>query len=152
MQAHRGTDRCWNSVGQRAENLAPGVGRDGASRAGDGVQTVQVRHRTAALLRQRSARLAACIRTSTEVMGGHAKPAQRAAGRVPWLGLALWVFACSALFVSLIMRADDLDRDRRVAARSVLKEQSSGLSDPVRSWMGPASELGVFTVRRPPSH
>jgi hypothetical protein len=69
---------------------------------------------------------------------------------VPWLGLALWVFACSALFVSLIMRADDLDR--RVAARSVLKEQSSGLSDPVRSWMGPASELGVFTVRRPPSH
>jgi hypothetical protein len=103
-------------------------------------------------LRERSARLAACVRTSTEVMGGHARPEQRAAPRVPWLGLVLWVFACAALFVSVIMRADDLDRDRRVAARSVVREQSSAFSDPVRSWMRPASELGVFTVRRPPSH
>jgi hypothetical protein len=138
---------CWNSVGQGAEDLAP-VGRDGARRADDVGRAVEVRQRTAALLRQRCARLAARITTSTKVMGGHVKAEQRTPRHVPWLGLVLWVFACAALFVSLIMRADDLDRDRRVAARSV---QSSGFSDPVRSWNWPASELGVFTVRRPPS-
>jgi hypothetical protein len=143
---------CWNSVGHRTEGLAPDVGRHGGGRrADDGGRAVRVRQRTAALLRQGCARLAACIRTSTEVMGRHAKPDQRTPRDVPWLGLVLWVFACTALFVSLIMRADDLNSDRRVAARSVVKEQSSGFSDPVRSWSWPASELGVFTVRRPPS-
>jgi hypothetical protein len=142
---------CWNSIGQRAEDPAP-LGRDGAKQPADVGRAVQVRQRTAALLRERCARLAACIRTSTEMMGGHARPEQRIARHVPWLGLALWVFACAALFMSLIMRADDLDRDRRVAARSVVKEQSSGFSDPVRSWNWRATELGVFTVRRPPSH
>jgi hypothetical protein len=83
------------------------------------------------------------------VMGGDARPGQRAAQGVPWLGLMLWVFACAALFVSLIMRPGDLDRDR-VAARSVVKEQNSTFSDPVRSWSPPASELGVITVRHPP--
>jgi hypothetical protein len=143
---------CWNSAGHRTEALAPDVGRHGGGRrADDGGRAVRVRQRTAALLRQRCARLAACIRTSAEVMGRNARPEQRTPRHVPWLGLVLWVFACAALFVSLIMRADDLDRDRRVAARSVVKEQSSGFSDPVRSWSWPASELGVFTVRRPPS-
>jgi hypothetical protein len=142
---------CWNSVGHRPEDLAPDVGRHGAGRADDGARAVQVRQRMAALLRQRCARLVACIRTSTEVIGRHARPEQSTPRHVPWLGLGLWVFACAALFVSLIMRADDLNRDRRVAAHSVVKEQSSSFSDPVRSWSWPASELGVFTARRPPS-
>jgi hypothetical protein len=133
---------CRNAIGQRAEGLAPDVGRHGGGRADDGGQAVQVRQRTAALLRQRCARLGAWIKTSTEVMGGHARPEQRAARRVPWLGLVLWVCACAALFASLIMHPDGLDRDRRVAARTEVKEQSSGFSDPVRSWSWPASELG----------
>ena len=85
------------------------------------------------------------------MMGGDAKPGQRAARGVPWLGLLLWMFACAALFVSLIIRDDDLDRDRRVAARTEAEAQSSGLSDPVRRWTHQASELSVFTARRPPS-
>ena len=84
-------------------------------------------------------------------MGGDAKPGQRAATGVPWLGLLLWMFACAALFVSLIMRADDLDRDRRLAARSETEAQSSDLSYPVRHLTRQASELSVFTTRRPPS-
>jgi hypothetical protein len=85
------------------------------------------------------------------VMGGDAKPGKRAATGVPWLGLLLWMFACAALFVSLIIRDDDLDGDRRVAARTEAEAQSSGLSDPVRRWTHQASELSVFTARRPPS-
>ena len=83
------------------------------------------------------------------MMGGDAKPGQRAARGVPWLGLLLWMFACTALFVSLIMRDDD--RDRRVAARSETEAQSSNLSYPVRGLTRQASELSVFTTRRPPS-
>lgn len=79
------------------------------------------------------------------MMGGEAKPGQRAARGVPWLGLLLWMFACAALFVSLIIRDDDLDRDRRVAA------QSSDLSYPVPRLTRQASELSNFTTRRPPS-
>jgi hypothetical protein len=140
-----------NLVGQRTQQLAPEVGQDRSRRARYDGRTVQGRQRTAALLRQRLARLADRIRSSTEVMGGEARPDQRGVRDVPWLGLLLWVFACAALFVSLIMRPGDLDQDRRVAARSVLKEQRAGLSAPMPSWSPPTSELGVFTVRRPPS-
>jgi hypothetical protein len=141
-----------NLVGQRTQQLGPEVGQDRSRWARYDGRTVQGRQRTAALLRQRLARLADRIRNSTEVMGGEARPDQRGVADVPWLGLLLWVFACAALFVSLIMRPGDLDQDRRVAARSLLKEQSAGLSSPMPSWSPPTSELGVFTVRRSPSH
>ena len=85
------------------------------------------------------------------MMGGDAKPGQRAARGVPWLGLLLWMFACAALLVSLIMRADDLDRDHRVAARSEVEAQRSDFSYPVRRLTRQASELSLFTIRRPPS-
>jgi hypothetical protein len=140
-----------NLVGQRTQQFAPEVGQDGSRQARCGGRSVQDRQRAAAFLRQRLARLADRIRSSTELMGGDIRPDQRGARDVPWLGLLLWVFACAALFVSLIMRPGDLDQDRRVAARSVLKEQRAGFSDPVRSWSRSTSELGVFTVRRPPS-
>lgn len=125
-----------NWLGQNGENLAPAVGQDGSAA-----------ERTAGLLRQRCATLAARIRSSTELMGGDARPEQRAARHVPWLGLLLWVFACAALFVSLVMRADDLDRDRRVAVRAVAAEQISERP----AWMRQSSELSLFTVQRPPS-
>ena len=84
------------------------------------------------------------------MMGGAAGPDQCAARGVPWLGLLLWMFACAALFVSLMMRPGDLDGDRRVA-RSEAGGQSWVLSDPVRSWTRPAGELSLFTVGHPPS-
>jgi hypothetical protein len=116
-----------------------------------GGETVSVPERTAGLFRQRCARLAAHIRRSTELMGGDARPGQRAVRRVPWLGLLFWAFACAALFVSLVMRPDDLDRDRRVAGRAAASEQISE-----RPYWRPgltrqASELSLFTVHRPPS-
>jgi hypothetical protein len=102
-------------------------------------------------LRQRCARIAHCIRSSTEVMGGTARPGQRATIGVPWLGLLLWICACAALFVSLIMRPDGFEGEHRVAARSEAAARSTDLSYPMRSWTRPAGELSVFTVRRPPS-
>lgn len=83
------------------------------------------------------------------MMGGDARPERRAATRVPWLGLLLWGFACAALLVSLITRADDLDHERRVLTRSETKAQSSDLSYPVRRLTRQASELSVSTGRRP---
>ncbi len=148
MEAHRSTDMGWNLLGQSTEGLAPYVGEDGASPARPGGEPVQAGQRTAASLRQRCARVADCIRSSTEVMSGTAGPEQRAARGVPWLGLLLWMFACAALFVSLMMRPGDLDGDRRLAASSEAGAHSWELSYPVRSWTRPADELSLFT-RRP---
>jgi hypothetical protein len=136
----------WNWLAQTRVNLAPAVGQDGAGRVGHGGE------RPAGLLRQRCARVAACIRTSTKLTGGDARPEQRAVRRrVPWLGLLLWVFACAALFVSLVMRADDLDRDRRVAVRAAADELMSERPYPVPGLARQASDLSLFTVFRPPS-
>jgi hypothetical protein len=140
----------WNWLGQR-ENLAPAVGQNGSTRVRHGGEAVSALQRAAGLLHQRCARLAARIRSSTEPMGGDPRPAQRAARRVPWLGLLLWLFACAALFVSLVLRADDLDRDRRVAVRAGAAEQISDRSYSVPGLTGQASELGLFTVPAPPS-
>jgi hypothetical protein len=84
-------------------------------------------------------------------MAGDARLEQRDARSVPWLRLLLWMGACAALFVSLILRPDGLEREHRVAARSEAEAHSSDLPHPVRSWTRPASELSLFTGRRPPS-
>ena len=149
--ARRGTDMHWNWLGQRRENLAPTVGQDGLRRVRQGGAAVSAVQRTAGLFHQRCARLAAFIRSSTELMGGDGRPAQRAARRVPWLGLLLWVFACAALFVSLVMHADDLDRDRRVAVRAAAAEQISNRPYSVPGLTGQAGGLSLFTVQAPPS-
>jgi hypothetical protein len=112
-----------------SEKMAPRRTRHGG-------EPVQAWQRASALLRQRCARVADCIRSSTEVIGGTAGPEQRAARGVPWLGLLLWMFACAALFVSLMLRPGNLDGDRRVAASSEAGAHSWELSYPVRSWTG----------------
>jgi hypothetical protein len=86
------------------------------------------------------------------VMGSDAGPEQRAAAGVPWLGLLLWMCACAALFVSLIMRADDLDRDRRVAASSAAVEHLLNRAHAAPALTGQAGGLSVFTARHPPAH
>lgn len=150
VEAHRGTDMHWNRLGRRTENLAPAGGQSGSPQERHDSETTAVPQRTAGLLLQRCARLAACIRSSTELMGSDARAGQRAARRVPWMGLLLWVFACAALFVSLIMHADDPDRDRRVAAH-VAKGQISDRPYSVPGLTRRASEFHLFTVQRPPS-
>jgi hypothetical protein len=39
------------------------------------------------------------------------------------LGLLLWALACAGLFVSLVMQADEFDREPRLAAREVAQAQ-----------------------------
>jgi hypothetical protein len=83
------------------------------------------------------------------VMGSDAGREQRAAGGVPWLGLLLWMCACAALFVTLMMRPHDLDRDRRVAASSAAVEHLLTHAHAAQGLAGQASRLNVFTVRHP---
>ena len=101
LEAHRGTDMRWDLPGQRTQDLEPDVGQDGSRLVRHGGEAVPTRQRTAGRLRQICARIAECIRSSTEVMGGGVRPEQRAARGLPWLRLLLWVFACAALVVSL---------------------------------------------------
>ena len=89
-----------------------------------GGKTVPVRRPAANLLRHGCAKVAERIRASMGVTAGEAGPRQRAATAMPWLGLLLWALACAGLFVSLIMRTDDPDRDRRVAVRVRARRQS----------------------------
>jgi hypothetical protein len=124
------------------------IGQDGIELL---LQAVQIRQHRAGFWRQSRATIAACMRTFVGVMGGAATPRQGATKGVPWLGLLLWAFACVGLFVSLIMRADDIDHDRRVAARSAATKEISDRSQPVRRLTRQASELSVVTARRAPS-
>jgi hypothetical protein len=66
-----------------------------------------VRQHAAGLLRQRCKRAAEHIRISTGVAGRNQGSCRVEA--TPWLRLLLWVFACAALVVSLVIPADDLD-------------------------------------------
>ena len=86
------------------------------------------------------------------MMGHRTGPEQGAARAVPWMGLLLWMFACAALFVSLIMRADDLDHERRVATRSVAKEELLDRAHPLTGLTQHAGGFNLFIIRRPPSH
>jgi hypothetical protein len=80
--------------------------------------------RRPAFFRQRCARAAAQIRSSAGVTTYDAGHGGRVERRLPWLRLLLWGLACAGLFVSLVMRAEDLDRDHRLAARDTLQERS----------------------------
>jgi hypothetical protein len=132
LEAHRGTDMRWDLPGQRTEDLEPDIGQDGSRLVRHGGEAVPTRQRTAGRLRQMCARIAECIRSSTEVMVGRVRPEQRAARSLPWLMLLLWVFACAALSVSLAIRPDGLDDpDRRLAGREGAPAPPSGTTRPV---------------------
>jgi hypothetical protein len=134
LEAHRGTDMRWDLLGQRAEHLEPDVGQGGSRLVRHGGEAVPARQRTAGRLRQICARIAECIRSSTEVMGGGVRPEQRAARGLPWLTLLLWLFACAALVIRLVIRADDLDDpDRSLAGREGAPARSSETGRPVFS-------------------
>jgi hypothetical protein len=65
----------------------------------------------------------------------------------PWPRLALWVFACAALVVSLIVRADGLDdRAPGSAVRATATEGLSGAGLPMLGWIIQRSEAGVMSV------
>lgn len=72
-------------------------------------------------LRRRCRWTAARLRTATGVTRFASE--HRADQRTPWLGLLLWALACAGLFVSLVMQADELDREPRLAARELAQAQ-----------------------------
>jgi hypothetical protein len=109
-----------------------------------------VRRPAANLLQHGCASLAERIRASTGVSAGDTTSEKGTAADTPWLGLLLWFFACAALFVSLIMRPDDLDRDRRVAARGDTVAPISDHLSGMRGLTGPASDVSLITPRRLP--
>jgi hypothetical protein len=70
------------------------------------------------------------IRSSTKIAhDGQGREVARLSG--PWPRLLLWVFACAALVVSLIIRADDLDD--RASRAPVRATANQGAQDTGRS-------------------
>jgi hypothetical protein len=68
--------------------------------------------------RRRCRWAAARLRTATGVTGFD--PGRDADQRTPWLGLLLWALASAGLFVSLLMQADELDHEPRLAAHEAI--------------------------------
>ena len=84
-----------------------------------------VRQHAAGLLRQRCERAAEHIRISADVAGRNQGSCRAEA--TPRLRLLLWVFACAALVVSLVIRADNLDDpDRSFVGREGVPAHSLG--------------------------
>lgn len=109
------------------------------------------RQREASVIRRRCARAAERIRRSSGVAhhesGMHRAPVE---GR-PWPRLFLWVFACAALVVSLIIRADGLDdRDPGAAVRAAATERSWATRVPVLSAIIRRGEAGALSPRYGP--
>jgi hypothetical protein len=71
-----------------------------------------------------------------------------AAGDRPWPRLLLWVFACAALVVSLIVRADGLDgRDPESAVRATATKGLSETGLPLLGSIIRGGEAGALAVK-----
>ena len=139
--------------GRTTKDVEPDVGHGGSRRARSGGRVVQVGQRMAAALHQRCASFGAYIRSSTEVMGHRTGPEQGAARAVPWMGLLLWMFACAALLVSLIIRAEDLDdRAPGSAVRAEATQPSSEAGLPVFSSTVQAGEAAALPLSNGPGN
>ena len=69
----------------------------------------------------------------------------------PWPRLLLWVFACTALLVSLIIRADGLDdRDPGLAVRAAAIQRSSTADLPANRSIIQSGEAGALSLRSGP--
>ena len=138
-------------LGRRSQDIEPGVERDGLKRPRARGRGAPFGRRMAAALHHGGASFGDGPRGSTEVMDRRAGPQPHAARAVPWLGLLLWMFACAALFVSLVMRGDDLHGERRVA-RSAVEETLLERAQPVPGLTRHASGYNLFTERNPSSN
>ena len=85
-------------------------------------------------VRRRCERAAEHIRVSTGMDHYKRSKERSAVNGTPWLRLLLWVFASTALVVSLIIRAEDLDeRDPGLVVRAGATTPSSETSLPLFS-------------------
>ena len=115
---------------------------------GAGGATPQRRH--AAGLRRRCRRAAEHIRHST----GTAHDARGKEGAIedrPWPRLLLWVFACAALVVSLVIRTDGLDqRHPRMAERAAATKEVSETGLPFLSSIIQRGEAHALALKSGP--
>lgn len=98
-----------------------------------------MRQRGAGVIRRGCERAAEHIRNSAGA--AHCESGKGGSAGTPWPRLLLWVFACAALLVSLVIRADGLDdRDPGLALRAGATKPSWETSLPVFSWTVHAKE------------
>jgi hypothetical protein len=107
------------------------------------------RRQRAADLRRRCKRAAKRIRSSTGMVA--ARRLDGAAEDWPWPRLLLWVFACAALVVSLIVRADGLDdRAPGSALRATATEGLPETGLPMLGWIIQRGEAAAWSVKSGP--
>lgn len=105
----------------------------------------------AGFIRRRCERVAEHIRSSTGVVHYESSRKCSAGEDTPWLRLLLWVFACAALLVSLIIRADGLDhRDPESAVRAAVSEGPSETGLPMLGSTIQGGEAGAWSLRSGP--
>lgn len=98
-------------------------------------------------LRRRCRRAAKRIRRSTGIAQGKTGNEAAVVDR-PWPRLLLWLFACAALVVSHIIRAEGLDgRDPGSAVRATAVEGVAGPGLPLLSSILQRGDAGVQSVR-----
>jgi hypothetical protein len=104
----------------------------------------------AAGLRRRCQRAAEHIRNLTGIAHDE-KGRQGWVEDRPWPRLLLWVFACAALVVSLVIRADGLDdRDPRSAVRAAATKENGETGLPVLSSIPRRGEAGASFLKSEP--
>ena len=109
------------------------------------------RQRGAGSIRQRCARVAERIRNSAGVHQREGGTDRAALKERPWPRLVLWVFACAALVVTLMVRADGLDdRDPGSTIRTATAERSWATRFPVLSAFIRRGEAGALSPRSGP--
>jgi hypothetical protein len=107
-----------------------------------------LRQHGAGFIRRRCERAAEHIRSSTGVAHYESSKQGSAVKDRPWPRLLLWVFACAALLVSLIIRADGLDdRDPRLAVRATATKAPSATALPMLSSTIQRGEAGALSLR-----
>lgn len=100
----------------------------------------------AGFIRRRCESAAEQIRSSAGVAHYESGKECSAGKDTPWPRLLLWVFACTALLVSLIIRADGLDdRDPGLAVRAAAVQRSSATDLPVFRSTVQSGEAGALS-------
>lgn len=107
------------------------------------------RRRAARALNRRCAKAARRIRRSSGVVPRAGGRADAGLGRRTWPRLLLWVFACAALVVSTMMRAEAVrQREASASLRAAVTEGSGAAEAPLFGALVRPGEAGARSARR----
>lgn len=111
------------------------------------LEAASLRRPGADFIRRRCKSAAERIRRSAGVAHYESGKESSAVQVAPWPRLLLWMFACTALLVSLIIRAEDLDRPApQLAARTEATQPSSETDLPVSGSTIQAGETAALPL------